>query len=163
MGDPPVLSPAHRTDSPTTRKLIDDGWIGRPLIGTAFMLGHGHESWHPNPGFYYEAGGGPLFDMGPYYLTALVNLLGPVKSVMARTAKGFEERVASSQGNEGKRLPVAVNTRCAGVLEFASGAIVTITVSFDVWKHHLSNLAIHVETGCERPEGLRAGLLPWEV
>jgi len=131
----------------TARKLIDDGWIGRPLSGTAFMMSHGPETWHPNPGFYYEFGGGPLFDMGPYYLTSLINFLGPIRSVMARTAKGFEERVASSAGNEGKILPVGVNTHCAGVLEFESGAIVTVTMSFDIWKNELSNLAIHGSEG----------------
>ena len=65
----------------TCRKLIDDGWIGEPIAATAFMMCHGHESWHPDPEFYYEVGGGPMFDMGPYYLTALVNLMGPVKRV----------------------------------------------------------------------------------
>ena len=62
----------------TCRKLIDDGWIGEPVAATAFMACHGHEGWHPNPDFYYKVGGGPMFDMGPYYLTALVSLLGPV-------------------------------------------------------------------------------------
>ena len=70
----------------TCRKLIDDGWIGKPIGVQAFMLCHGHESWHPDPEFYYKVGGGPMFDMGPYYLTALVNLLGPVKRVSGSTA-----------------------------------------------------------------------------
>ncbi len=70
----------------TCRKLIDDGWIGQPVAATAFMICHGHESWHPIPEFYYKAGGGPMFDMGPYYLTALVNLLGPVKRVTGSAA-----------------------------------------------------------------------------
>src|SRR5207249_2020919 len=65
----------------TCRKLIDDGAIGQPVAATAFMLCHGHESWHPDPAFYYQAGGGPMFDMGPYYLTALISLLGPVRRV----------------------------------------------------------------------------------
>ena len=73
----------------TCRKIIDDGWIGKPVAGTAFMMCHGHESWHPNPGFYYLKGGGPLFDMGPYYLTALIHLLGPVKKVSAISAITF--------------------------------------------------------------------------
>ncbi len=71
----------------TCRKLIDDGWIGTPVAATAFMLCHGHESWHPAPEFYYKPGGGPMFDMGPYYLTALINLLGPIKSVCGSTTK----------------------------------------------------------------------------
>lgn len=65
----------------TCRKLIDDGWIGKPIAASAFLMCHGHEHWHPDPAFYYKPGGGPMFDMGPYYLTALVNLLGPVERV----------------------------------------------------------------------------------
>ena len=135
----------------TARKAIDDGWIGRPLSGAAFMMIHGHESWHPNPDFYYQVGGGPLFDMGPYYLTALVNFLGPIRSVMARTARGFDERVASSAGNEGRLLPVSTNTHCTGVLEFESGALVTMIMSFDVWKNHAPPLAIHGAEGSIEP------------
>ena len=67
------------------RKLIDDGAIGAPVAANAFMMSHGHEHWHPNPEFYYKAGGGPMFDMGPYYLTALVTLLGPVRRVSGTT------------------------------------------------------------------------------
>ena len=70
----------------TCRKLIDDGWIGRPVAATAFMAGHGVEAWHPNPFFYYQKGGGPVFDMGPYYLTALINLLGPARRVTGATS-----------------------------------------------------------------------------
>jgi predicted dehydrogenase len=69
----------------TARKVLDDGWIGKPVAATAFMVGHGHEHWHPNPEFYYKAGGGPMLDMGPYYLTALVHLLGPVRRVTGLT------------------------------------------------------------------------------
>lgn len=60
----------------TARKIIDDGWIGEPIGVTAFMASHGPEHWHPNPGFLYAFGGGPMLDMGPYYITALVNLIG---------------------------------------------------------------------------------------
>jgi predicted dehydrogenase len=133
--------------SQTARKLLDDGWIGRPVSGTAFMNCHGHEGWHPNPGFYYEAGGGPLLDMGPYYITALLNLLGPVRSVMARCGRAFEERLATSPEAKGKVLPVSVDTHCAGVLEFESGAIVSMITSFDVWKHNLPNLTLHGTEG----------------
>ena len=69
----------------TCRKIIDDGLIGEPVAATAFMMCHGHESWHPSPEFYYEVGGGPMFDMGPYYLTALINLMGPIRRVTAST------------------------------------------------------------------------------
>ena len=76
----------------TSRKAVDEGGIGKPIAGTAFMCGHGPESWHPTSAFYYDIGGGPMLDMGPYYVTALVNLLGPVKRVAAVTAKAFEEK-----------------------------------------------------------------------
>ncbi|MFA4943945.1 MAG: Gfo/Idh/MocA family oxidoreductase [Lentisphaeria bacterium] len=119
----------------TCRKLIDDGWIGRPFGGTAFMMGRGPESWHPNPAFFYQRGAGPMFDMGPYYLTALVHLLGPVKSVAACVTKAHAERVATCKEQYGKLLPVEVPTHLSGSLLFHNGAVVTVTISFDVWKH----------------------------
>lgn len=140
------LGGAHQT----CRKLIDDGAIGRVVAGTAFMMCHGHESWHPSPGFYYLKGGGPLFDMGPYYITALVNMLGPVKRVTAINTKGFDERVATSPGASGKVFPVEVNTHVSGILEFASGAVVTLVTSFDVWKHTSHNIELHGTLGSMR-------------
>ncbi len=119
----------------TSRKLIDDGWIGRPVAGTAFMMGRGPESWHPNPFFFYETGGGPMFDMGPYYVTALVHLLGPVKRVAAITAVSFKERIAGCKEHFGKKISVKVPTHLAGTLEFVQGAIVTLVTSFDVHAH----------------------------
>ena len=116
------------------RRLIDSGLVGRITSGTAFMLCHGHESWHPAPGFYYKKGGGPLFDMGPYYLTALVNLLGPVRKVMAMTNRSSDLR-EGIKANEGKTFPVEIDTHVTALLEFASGAIITLITSFDVWKH----------------------------
>lgn len=138
--------------SQTARKLIDDGWIGIPISATAFMCCHGHESWHPNPGFYYEAGGGPLLDMGPYYLTALVNFLGPIKSVMARCGRGYSERHSTSDGARGQILPVSVDTHCTGLLEFVSGPLVTVIMSFDVWAEAShSALTIHGTEGTISP------------
>ncbi|OGV50906.1 MAG: oxidoreductase [Lentisphaerae bacterium GWF2_52_8] len=119
----------------TSRKIIDDGWIGRPVGGTAFMMGRGPEAWHPNPFFFYETGGGPMFDMGPYYVTALVHLLGPVKRVAAITAISFKERIAGSKEHFGKKIPVKVPTHLAGTLEFQQGAVVTLVTSFDVYAH----------------------------
>jgi predicted dehydrogenase len=117
----------------TCRKLIDDGWIGTPCGGSAIMLGHGPEAWHPNPAFFYQQGAGPMFDMGPYYITALVHLLGPVKRVAANTGRAYEQRLATCKEHYGERLPVEVPTHLAGSLEFHNGAIVTVTISFDVW------------------------------
>ncbi len=134
----------------TCRKTIDDGCIGKPVAGTAFMMSHGVESWHPNPGFYYKKGGGPLFDMGPYYITALINLLGPVKRVCALSAITFKERIATCEEQAGKIFPVEVPTHVAGTLEFHGGAIVTMVMSFDVWHHSNHNIEIHGEEGSLR-------------
>ncbi|MDR1400324.1 MAG: Gfo/Idh/MocA family oxidoreductase [Treponema sp.] len=134
----------------TCRKLIDDGWIGRPLAATAFMIGHGHETWHPDPEFYYKTGGGPMFDMGPYYLTALVNLLGPITRVCGSAKKGFETRTITSQPHYGDIITVDVPTHIAGVLDFASGAVGTIIMSFDVYSHTLPFIEIYGSEGSLR-------------
>lgn len=134
----------------TARLALDDGWIGEPVGGTVFLLTHGPEGWHPNPGFYYERGGGPLFDMGPYYLSALVQLLGPVRR-LSSFGKAFDEkRVATSAQHWGKELPVEVETSMAGVLEFHSGALVTAYFSFDVWKHQHNPIEIYGRKGSLR-------------
>ncbi len=131
----------------TCRKLIDDGWIGRPVSCTAFMQCAGHESWHPSPEFYYELGGGPMLDMGPYYLTALVNLLGPVKRITGSTQSAFKTRTITSQPKFGKVVPVETPTHLAGVMDFANGVVGTIITSFDVVAHHLPNIEIHGTEG----------------
>ena len=131
----------------TCRKLIDDGVIGRPLAATAFMAGHGHESWHPDPEFYYDLGGGPMLDMGPYYLTALVQLLGPARRVGGATRAFFPERTITSEKKRGQKIPVKVPTHYAGFVEFHEGAVATVMMSFDVWSHHLPRLEVHGELG----------------
>lgn len=131
----------------TCRKLIDDGWIGQPVAAVAFMTNHGHENWHPDPEFYYEAGGGPMLDMGPYYLTALVNLIGPIKRVTGSTRITFPERVITSQPKYGKHVTVETPTHVAGVLDFANGAVGTIITSFDVWGANLPRIEIYGTEG----------------
>ncbi|MEA2012589.1 MAG: Gfo/Idh/MocA family oxidoreductase [Verrucomicrobiota bacterium] len=131
----------------TVKKAIEDGWIGRPLAGTAFMMCSGHESWHPNPGFYYLDGGGPMLDMGPYYITALVNLLGPVKSVLGYTKASFTERVATCKELYGKKLPVEVPTHYSGTIEFVNGALINIIMSFDVKAHSHNCIEIYGSQG----------------
>lgn len=116
----------------TCIKLIEDGWIGTPIGATAFMVGDGPEGWHPNPEFFYKSGGGPMFDMGPYYLTALIALLGPIKKVTGMTNISFPERTIGSGPNVGQKILVETPTHIAGVMEFASGPIGTILTSFDV-------------------------------
>lgn len=127
----------------TSRKLIDDGAIGTPVAAVGFMAGHGPESWHPNPDFFYTEGGGPMLDMGPYYVTCLVNLLGPVLRVSGAARASFPERIAG----DGHRIPVSIPTHYAGTLEFASGAIATLITSFDVWGHRLPQMEVYGETG----------------
>ena len=131
----------------TCRKLIDDGAIGEPVAATAFMTCHGHEGWHPDPEFYYKAGGGPMFDMGPYYLTALVSLMGPVRRVTGSARVTFPTRTITSQPKRGQVIKVDVPTHVAGVLDFASGAVGTIITSFDVWAANLPRIEIYGTTG----------------
>jgi predicted dehydrogenase len=114
----------------TARKLIDEGAIGRPVAFTAFMMCPGHESWHPNPQFYYEAGGGPMFDMGPYYLTALLNLLGRVKRIMGMATIAIPDRTIGSEPFKGRKISVETPDHIAGTIEFENGAMGTVIQSF---------------------------------
>lgn len=131
----------------TVRHLIDTDAIGRPLAATAFMLSRGPEPWHSNPFFYYQPGGGPVMDMGPYYITTLVNLLGPVTQVSAITGRGLTERVAGHESIAGQAIPVDVSTHASGTLLFASGAMATLIMSFDIWKHNLPRMEIYGTDG----------------
>jgi predicted dehydrogenase len=131
----------------TCRKLIDEGAIGRPIAGVANMMGWGHETWHPDPEFYYKPGGGPMLDMGPYYLTHLVNLLGPVRRVTGSTGMGFKERTISSQPKAGQVIKVEVPTYVAGILDFQNGAIVNINTSFDIRAAQLPLIQIYGTEG----------------
>ncbi len=131
----------------TCIELINNGTIGKPVAGTAFMMCHGHESWHPSPEFYYDFGGGPLFDMGPYYVTALVRMLGRAESVFAYGSKAYEERTITSKDKYGQKIPVKVDTHNAGLIQFENGAIVSIVTSFDVWQHSMPNIEIYGTLG----------------
>lgn len=131
----------------TCRKLIDDGWIGEPVSAAAFMMNHGHESWHPNPNFYYQEGAGPMFDMGPYYLTALITLMGPIKRVTGSTKITFPERTIKSDQKYNEKIQVNTPTQINGVLDFESGAVASIITSFDTWHHNLPNIEIYGTSG----------------
>ncbi len=131
----------------TARQWVDEGLIGRPIGGTAFFMCPGHERWHPNPGFYYLGGGGPMLDMGPYYVTALVNCLGPVASVSGVATRTRPERIATSKPLAGMRIPVEVSTHVTGTLLFAAGAAVSMTMSFDVPRHRHVPIELYGETG----------------
>lgn len=131
----------------TCRALIDRGDIGQPVAAQAFMLCHGHESWHPSPEFYYEEGGGPMFDMGPYYLTALIHLIGPIRRVTGSTRITFPQRTITSEPKRGKVIDVETPTHIAGIMDFANGAIGEITTSFDVWHSKLPCIVVHGSEG----------------
>lgn len=127
----------------TCIKLINEGWIGQPIAATAFMMCHGHESWHPDPEFYYKVGAGPMFDMGPYYLTALVSMLGSVKRVCASAGISFPTRTITSEKKYGTIIDVEIPTHIAGVMDFECGAIGTIITSFDVWAANVPRIEIY--------------------
>jgi predicted dehydrogenase len=132
----------------TCRKLIDDGWIGEPVAATAFMMSNGPEGWHPDPEFFYQKGGGPMFDMGPYYLTTLVNLIGSVKRVTGSTRVSFPERTILSQPKYKQKIQVNTPTHIAGVLDFHNGAIGTMITSFDVFGgSQLPRIEVYGTTG----------------
>jgi predicted dehydrogenase len=134
----------------TCRKLIDDGRIGSPVAAAAFMMNHGPEHWHPAPEFFYKQGGGPMFDVGPYYLTAMVSLLGPVARVSGSAKISSPTRAITSEPLNGAIINVEVPTHIAGVLEFAGGAVGTIITSFDVYSHTLPCIEIYGTEGTLR-------------
>ena len=131
----------------TCRRLIDDGVIGEPTGIAAFVGTHGVERHHPNPDFYYQVGGGPLLDLGPYYLTALISLLGPVSRVCGMSKRTFDRRMIESQPRRGEFMNVEVDTHICGLLEFASGVIGPLMTSFDVWDSQLPRLEVYGEEG----------------
>lgn len=116
----------------TCRKLIDDGYIGEVIGAAAFMICRGHETWHPDPAFYYQHGGGPMLDMGPYYITALVNLVGAVKGVTGTAKASFPQRTITSTPKRGTVVEVEVPTYITGIMDFENGATGTVFTTFDV-------------------------------
>jgi predicted dehydrogenase len=131
----------------TARKAVDDGLIGTPVAATAFMTTAGHERWHPAPEFYYRPGGGPLLDMGPYYISALVHLLGPVVKVTGASSRPRAERVIGSGPRAGERFGVDVETHVTGVLQHASGALTTLVMSFDIHAARLPRIEVYGTDG----------------
>ncbi|AGP59164.1 Gfo/Idh/MocA family protein [Streptomyces rapamycinicus] len=131
----------------TARAAIDAGAIGEPVGATAFVTHSQAETWHPDPTFLFQPGGGPALDMGPYYLTALVNCLGPVSAVYGASRIGAPQRTVTAPGRLVDRIDVAVPTHTAATLTFASGALATVMMSFDVWDHHLPFIEIYGTEG----------------
>lgn len=133
------------------RRLMEQGRIGTPVTGTAFMLGRGMEHWHPDPSFYYQVGAGPVMDMGPYYLTMMVNLIGPVRRVQAVATSGHPERLVTAAGpRHGTRFTVGTPTSVLSLLEFACGATVTFGASWDVFRHSNHPIELHGTKGSLR-------------
>jgi predicted dehydrogenase len=131
----------------TARAAVDAGVIGTPLSAVAVMATPGHERWHHQPDFYYLPGGGPLLDMGPYYLTALVHLLGPIAAVTGAASRRRTTRVVGTGPRAGERIPVQVDTHVTGVLHHVGGALSTITTSFDAVRTTAAPIEVHGETG----------------
>ncbi|GAJ91161.1 Gfo/Idh/MocA family oxidoreductase [Agrobacterium sp. SHOUNA12C] len=129
------------------RKFIDDGGIGRVTSGTCHVMSPGMEMWHPNPDFFFLPGGGPILDLGPYYVANLINLIGPVKRVGAMTSMASETRTITSQPRNGETIPVKTPTTIQALLEFVSGATVTLTASWDVWSHRHANMELYGTEG----------------
>lgn len=129
------------------RHLIDSGKVGRITSGTCYVMSHGMEHWHPNPDFFFAPGGGPILDLGPYYISNLVQLIGPVKRVAALASIPATERTITSKPRYGQKIPVTTPTTIHALLEFASGATVTFNASWDVWKHGHAPIELYGEEG----------------
>ncbi|QND47343.1 Gfo/Idh/MocA family oxidoreductase [Rhizobium lusitanum] len=129
------------------RKFIDDGGVGRITSGTCHVMSPGMEMWHPNPDFFFLPGGGPILDLGPYYVANLINLIGPVKRVGAMTSMASETRTITSQPRNGETIPVKTPTTIQALLEFVSGATITVTASWDVWSNRHANMELYGTEG----------------
>ena len=129
------------------RALLDQGRIGNVVSGSAAVLSHGMESWHPNPDFFFRPGGGPIFDLGPYYIASLVDLIGPISRVAAFGTSGSPTRTIGSGPRAGETIPVLTPTNVHSLLKFRSGAILTFSASWDVWAHRRAPIELYGETG----------------
>ena len=127
----------------TCRQLIDSGEVGQPVAGVAHMLSRGMEAWHPNPDFFFQRGGGPMFDIGPYYLTAFVSLFGPAKSVVGGARITHAERTITSQPLSGTKIQVNVPTTVMGVIEFVNNAMATVIMTWDVAEGYTPRLEVY--------------------
>ncbi|WP_157014386.1 Gfo/Idh/MocA family protein [Mesorhizobium xinjiangense] len=129
------------------RDLIDSGKLGRITSGTCHVMSHGMEHWHPNPDFFFQPGGGPILDLGPYYIANLIQLIGPVKQVAALATIPAPERTITSEPRHGETIKVATPTTIHALMEFANGAAVTFNASWDVWQHGHAPMELYGERG----------------
>ena len=125
------------------RAALDEGQVGEIIGGTCHVMSHGMEAWHPDPDFFFQPGGGPVLDLGPYYITNLVQLIGPVKAVTAMASVSFKTRTISNGPRNGETVPVETPTNIHAVLEFQNGALVTLGASWDVWAHRHENMELY--------------------
>ncbi|MEP5728633.1 MAG: Gfo/Idh/MocA family oxidoreductase [Sulfitobacter sp.] len=137
------LGGAHQA----ARAALDAGQIGDIVAGTAHIMNHGLEHWHPNPDFFFLPGAGPMLDIGPYYITNLIQLLGPVRRVAALTSTPFATRTISSQPRSGEKIPVKTPTNIHALLDFDSGATITLSTSWDVWSHRHGHMELYGTKG----------------
>ena len=131
----------------SSRQYVEEGLIGEPVAANAFMLSRGVETWHPNPEFFFKAGGGPMFDMGPYYLTALIQFMGAIKGMSSTAVASFAERTITSQPLAGETIQVETPTHISCLLEFTSGKVATLMTSFDVWSSQVPRIEIYGDEG----------------
>lgn len=129
------------------RALIDEGSVGRIIAGTCHVMSHGMEHWHPNPDFFFQPGAGPVLDIGPYYVTNLIQLIGSVKRVVALTSTTFNERTISNGARNGEKVPVDTPTNIHALLEFENGATITLSTSWDIWAHRHANMELYGTDG----------------
>ena len=125
------------------RDLIDNNMIGNVVLGTFNVMSHGMEHWHPNPDFSFKAGAGPILDLGVYYITQLVNLLGPVESILSVSRTATEERTITSEPRNGEKIKVETPTTLLGVLNFKNKTTIQLFASWDVWKHEHSTIELY--------------------
>jgi predicted dehydrogenase len=131
----------------TARQLLDAGTVGSPVSAAAAWSSPGHERWHPAPAFYYQPGGGPLLDMGPYYLTSLVHLLGPVRRVVGASSRPKAQRTIGDGPKAGQSFDVVIDTHITGILEHEGGALTTLIMSFDTWAANLPRIEVYGSAG----------------
>jgi len=129
------------------RSVVDSGAIGKVVSGTCHVMSHGMEHWHPSPDFFFKPGAGPVLDVGPYYVTNLIQLIGPVRRVGAAASIPTKERIILSEPRRGEKIIVETPTTIHAILEFESGAIITLGASWDVWHHKHSNMELYGEKG----------------
>lgn len=145
------------------RHLVDAGEVGRITSGACFVMSHGMEHWHPSPDFFFQPGAGPVLDVGPYYVTNLIQLIGPVRRVAAFTSTPAKERTISSKPRAGQKIAVNTPTTIHGILEFESGAVVTLDASWDVWSHGHAPMELYGEAGtlCVPDPNFFGGAVRW--